>query len=93
VAGERRRATCPALSLLPRQSGHDKRLRAAISLLRHVIQTLALDTVLWIDATRSAAAASRYRTPHLLEPGRQLTESVNDALKGQLDRSLIAHDR
>ncbi len=32
----------------------------------------------------------RNRTPHLLKPVRQLIESVNDTLNGQLDLELLA---
>ncbi len=34
---------------LPRQSGYNKRLRAAASLVRHAIRALACDTALWTD--------------------------------------------
>jgi hypothetical protein len=40
-----------AFTYLPRQSGYNKRLRAAVPLLKHVIRMLALDTDLWTDAT------------------------------------------
>jgi hypothetical protein len=40
-----------AFRYLPRQSGYNKRLRAAVPLLKRVIRMLALDTDLWTDAT------------------------------------------
>ncbi|WP_189260147.1 IS982 family transposase, partial [Lentzea flava] len=40
-----------AFTYLPRQSGYNKRLRAAVPLLKHIIRMLALDTDLWTDAT------------------------------------------
>jgi hypothetical protein len=142
----------------PQQSGYNKRLRAAVPLLKHVIRMPAVDTDLWTDATwvvdstpaglpitralatpklderqvlmailehdpavlhdrpglliiadkgyvsreldafpadrgvRLLRPSYRNRTPHpaqhLLKPVRQLIESVNDTLKGQLDLEL-----
>ena len=40
-----------AFTYLPRQSGYNKRLRAAMPLLKHIIRMLALDTDLWIDVS------------------------------------------
>jgi len=40
-----------AFQYLPRQSGYNKRLRAAVPLLKRVIRMLAIDTDLWTDAT------------------------------------------
>jgi hypothetical protein len=40
-----------AFPYLPQQSGYNKRLRAAVPLLKHVIRMLAIDTDLWTDAT------------------------------------------
>ncbi len=40
-----------AFRYLPRQSGYNKRLRAAVPLLKRVIRMLAVDTDLWTDAT------------------------------------------
>jgi hypothetical protein len=48
---------------LPQQSGYNKRLRAAASLLRHAIRAVATDTSLWtddvwiVDSTRWSVAA------------------------------------
>jgi hypothetical protein len=124
-----------AFPYLPGQSGYNKRLRAAVPLLKRAIRAVATDTDLWPDPTwvvdstpvecarsrpavhRSALAgwagygycASHSRffwglrlhlvctpaglpiawalaTPKVDE--RQLIESVNDTLKGQLDLEL-----
>jgi hypothetical protein len=40
-----------AFRYLPQQSGYNKRLRAAVPLLKRVIRMLATDTDLWTDAT------------------------------------------
>jgi hypothetical protein len=40
-----------AFRYLPKQSGYNKRLRAAVPLLKQVIRMLAVDTDLWTDAT------------------------------------------
>jgi hypothetical protein len=58
-----------AFTYLPQQSGYNKRLRAAVPLLKHVIRMLALDTDLWtdaiwiVDSTPSSAAAPA-KPPH-----------------------------
>lgn len=40
-----------AFPYLPKQSGYNKRLRAAVPLLNRIIRMLAVDTDLWTDAT------------------------------------------
>jgi hypothetical protein len=64
-----------AFAYLPGQSGYNKRLRGALSLIRRLIRVLATDTDLWddpmwiVDSTPVECARSR---PHrqAVEPGR-----------------------
>jgi DDE family transposase len=39
----------PLFGYLPGQSGYNKRLRASVGLIRHLIRTLAVDTDFWFD--------------------------------------------
>ena len=76
MAAVRARGTCPArFPYLPEQSGYNKRLRAAVPLIKRVIRVLAADTDLWADPSgwstppRWSAARSR-PTVQALGPGR-----------------------
>jgi len=79
---------------LPHQPGCNKRLRAALPLVKQAIRDLAADSdylaACGITLLRPARKdeTARHGEP-LLKSVRQLIESVNDTLKGQLD--LEAH--
>ncbi|MCY0929003.1 IS982 family transposase [Streptomyces sp. H27-H1] len=98
---------------VPKQPGWNKRLRAALPLVKKVIRVLAVDTGFWFDTTgllmisdkgfasKEFEADPALRGAELLRPSfkrekkrkdesllksvRQLTESVDDTLKGRLD--------
>lgn len=57
---------------LPQQSGYNKRLRATLGLVKRVIRMLAKSSDFWLDDRCSRRV-------------RQLIESVDGTLKGQLD--------
>src|SRR5205814_1485653 len=85
---------------LPQQSGYNKRLRAALGLVKRVIRLLARSSDFWLDdcwiadstpvpcgmsrPTVARSEQARYGEP-MLKKVRQLIESVNDTLKGQLN--------
>ena len=71
---------------LPQQSGYNKRLRAAASLLRHAIRAVATDTSLWTDDVWIVDS-----TP--VECGRSRETTKRSALAGSASIRLLRQPR